>query len=156
MYDKFYLKHVQRFFSYLSLFTFMMIILVTANNYLLMFVGWEGYLNSLRWLNLYKSKYFNKNIPCAERSSSWVAAPRNITINNKDCISLIIGSLLGNSYMEKNEKGVRIVFIKCSGNIEYLIQFFNYLSNIGYCKSKKPKLNKVISKNNKVLYYFKT
>ena len=34
--------HNQRFFSYLSLFTFMMIILVTANNLLLMFVGWEG------------------------------------------------------------------------------------------------------------------
>ena len=34
--------HNQRFFSYLSLFTFMMILLVTANNYLLMFVGWEG------------------------------------------------------------------------------------------------------------------
>jgi len=32
--------HIQRFFSYLSLFTFMMIVLVTANNYLLMFVGW--------------------------------------------------------------------------------------------------------------------
>lgn len=31
--------HNQRFFSYLSLFTFMMIILVTANNYLLMFLG---------------------------------------------------------------------------------------------------------------------
>lgn len=31
--------HIQRFFSYLSLFTFMMIILVTANNYVLMFVG---------------------------------------------------------------------------------------------------------------------
>src|SRR5690349_5116095 len=31
--------HNQRFFSYLSLFTFMMVILVTANNYLLMFVG---------------------------------------------------------------------------------------------------------------------
>jgi len=34
--------HNQRFFSYLSLFTFMMIILVTADNYLLMFLGWEG------------------------------------------------------------------------------------------------------------------
>ena len=34
--------HNQRFFSYLSLFTFMMILLVTANNFLLMFVGWEG------------------------------------------------------------------------------------------------------------------
>jgi NADH-ubiquinone oxidoreductase chain 5 len=34
--------HSQRFFSYLSLFTFMMIILVTGNNYLVMFVGWEG------------------------------------------------------------------------------------------------------------------
>jgi NADH-ubiquinone oxidoreductase chain 5 len=37
-----WVKHNQRFFSYLSLFTFMMIILVTANNYLLLFVGWEG------------------------------------------------------------------------------------------------------------------
>ena len=34
--------HNQRFFSYLSLFTFMMILLVTADNLLLMFVGWEG------------------------------------------------------------------------------------------------------------------
>ena len=34
--------HNQRFFSYLSLFTFMMIVLVTADNYLLMFLGWEG------------------------------------------------------------------------------------------------------------------
>ena len=34
--------HNQRFFSYLSLFTFMMIILVTGDNFLVMFVGWEG------------------------------------------------------------------------------------------------------------------
>ena len=34
--------HNQRFFSYLSLFTFMMILLVTGDNFLVMFVGWEG------------------------------------------------------------------------------------------------------------------
>lgn len=34
--------HVQRFFSYLSLFTFFMLILVTGDNLLLIFIGWEG------------------------------------------------------------------------------------------------------------------
>ncbi len=34
--------HNQRFFSYLSLFTFFMLLLVTAANYFVMFVGWEG------------------------------------------------------------------------------------------------------------------
>lgn len=33
--------HQARFFSYLSMFTFFMIILVTADNYLMLFVGWE-------------------------------------------------------------------------------------------------------------------
>ena len=34
--------HNQRFFSYLSMFTFFMLILVAGDNYLLMFIGWEG------------------------------------------------------------------------------------------------------------------
>ncbi len=34
--------HPQRFMSYLSLFTFFMLLLVTANNFLQLFVGWEG------------------------------------------------------------------------------------------------------------------
>nr|YP_009522501.1 NADH dehydrogenase subunit 5 [Hygrophorus russula]AXQ02224.1 NADH dehydrogenase subunit 5 [Hygrophorus russula] len=34
--------HNQRFFSYLSLFTFFMLLLVSGANYFVMFVGWEG------------------------------------------------------------------------------------------------------------------
>jgi NADH-quinone oxidoreductase subunit L len=35
-------KGYARFFSYLELFTFFMLVLVMANNFLLLFVGWEG------------------------------------------------------------------------------------------------------------------
>jgi NADH-ubiquinone oxidoreductase chain 5 len=34
--------HQQRYYGYLTLFTFFMLILVCSDNYLLMFVGWEG------------------------------------------------------------------------------------------------------------------
>lgn len=107
-----------------------------------------SYPNSPKWLNLNKYTIFNQiiNIACTKGA---------VNNNNVKGTSLIIGSLLGNSYLEKNEKGVRIVFIKCSGNIEYLIKFYSYLSKIGFYKIKKPVLNKVISKNNKLLYYWR-
>jgi NADH-ubiquinone oxidoreductase chain 5 len=34
--------HLARFMSYLSLFTFFMLVLISADNFLQMFVGWEG------------------------------------------------------------------------------------------------------------------
>nr|AYV91370.1 NADH dehydrogenase subunit 5 [Halichondria panicea] len=34
--------HIPRFMSYLSLFTFLMIVLVTSENYVQLFIGWEG------------------------------------------------------------------------------------------------------------------
>ena len=37
-----YDPHIQRFMSYLSLFTFFMIVLVTSENLIQIFIGWEG------------------------------------------------------------------------------------------------------------------
>lgn len=34
--------HIIRFFSYLSLFTFFMLTLISSDNFLQMFLGWEG------------------------------------------------------------------------------------------------------------------
>ena len=153
--------HVQRFFSYLSLFTFMMIILVTANNYLLMFVGWEGKLKCLIWLCLYISLivyiYVNVNFLCEARART-ESMPTKNKINGKtfnyfssvssfhycENIFLIVGSLLGNSYMRKSESypGIIITFKKCSDNIEYLMWFHQRLVCSGYCSSKKPRLKK--------------
>src|SRR5690348_5328854 len=45
LYSTGYMKedpHVPRFMSYLSLFTFFMILLVTGDNFMVLFVGWEG------------------------------------------------------------------------------------------------------------------
>lgn len=50
--------HLSRFMSYLSLFTFFMLILITADNYIQMFVGWEGVLRR----NSFIVVYANANI----------------------------------------------------------------------------------------------
>ena len=34
--------HVSRFISYLSLFTFFMLLLITSDNFVNLFLGWEG------------------------------------------------------------------------------------------------------------------
>lgn len=61
----------------------------------------------------YKNKrfFFSKQLKSTER----------IGPHNQKIISLIIGSLLSNSYIEKREQGVRIIFMKCSNNVEYLM-----------------------------------
>ena len=171
--------HNQRFFSYLSLFTFMMIVLVTANNFLLMFVGWEGsHIICPKWLSapdtdncvLLSSMSFNLlrllvkhgmsiHTLCNQKRfffSNKLKSKERIGPHNLDVISLIVGSLLTNTYLEKRKNGlaIRITFVKCSNNVEFLMGFHLFLSKRGYCNYKEPKLSRIITKGNKVLFLY--
>jgi NADH-quinone oxidoreductase subunit L len=89
-----------RFFSYLNLFVFFMLILVMASNYLLMFVGWEGvglcsYLLIGFW---FKNHDYNK------------AANKAFIMNRIGDLGLLLGIIL--------------IFINF-GSIEYDVVFAN-------------------------------
>jgi hypothetical protein len=160
--------HNQRFFSYLSLFTFFMLLLVSGANYFVMFVGWEGIFECLKWF------YFNTNFinECCISSIFLISANklnycyRSIFIgktsaerigpHNIDIISIIIGSLLGDGHLEKRKQGVgtRVKFEQLSDNVEYLMWFHSYLSKRGYCNTNKPKLKIRIRKNKTIYYHY--
>jgi NADH-ubiquinone oxidoreductase chain 5 len=114
--------HLPRFMSYLSLFTFFMLILVTADNFIQMFLGWEGvglcyYLLINFWFTRVQA---NK------------AAIKAMIINRIGDFSLIIGILI----MYVNFKAVDYATVASlaplfkSQTINFLNMDFNILSLI--------------------------
>lgn len=76
--------HLPRFMSYLSLFTFFMLILITADNFVQMFLGWEGVgLCSYLLINFWFT-----------RIQANKAAIKAMVINRVGDFSLIIGILI--------------------------------------------------------------
>lgn len=72
-----------------------------------------------------------------------------------EILSIIYGTLLGNSNMEKRFNNVRISFKQENKNVEYLYWLWKTLSQLGYCTNNKPKLKERISKNGKKIFYYK-
>jgi hypothetical protein len=153
--------HNQRFFSYLSLFTFFMLVLVSGANFFVMFVGWEGIFQCLKWDELTYNVNLIYSIICLDNtnnskkfiktSGNWVG-PHNI-----DIISMIIGSTLGDTHLEKRKNGIgtRIILEQSSDNVEYLMWFHNYLASRGYCNITKPKLQTRIRQKGKVYFHYR-
>jgi len=82
--------HIPRFFSYLSLFTFFMLILVTADNLIQMFVGWEGVgLCSYLLINFWHT-----------RLQANKAAIKAVIVNRVGDFGLVLG-MLGTFYTFK-------------------------------------------------------
>jgi len=77
--------------------------------------------------------------------------------HNIDIISMVIGSSLGDTHLEKRKNGIgtRIIFEQSSNNVEYLMWFHNYLASRGYCSNTKPKLQIRIRQKGKVYYQYR-
>jgi len=151
--------HNQRFFSYLSLFTFFMLLLVSGANYFVMFVGWEGELSCLKWIpKLCDINHMSIIIISLNKRSfhteGKIHSHKRIGPHNLNVLQLIIGSLLGDGHLEKRTKGIgtRLIIEQTSRNVEYLMWLYNFFFERGYCTKLKPKIFKRIKKNN-VIYY---
>ena len=103
--------HLPRFLSYLSLFTFFMIVLVTAANLLQLFIGWEGVgLCSYLLINFWYT-----------RIAANKAAMKALIINKIGDVCLLLGIILFFVFYNSLE----FLFINCS---TWLIQSTIYLN----------------------------
>jgi len=106
--------HLQRFMSYLSLFTFFMLILVTADNFLQMFVGWEGVgLSSYLLINFWYT-----------RIQANKAAIKAMLVNRVGDFSILFALFL--TYFVFNSLDYDIVFSLSSRVSEVPFSFFGY------------------------------
>jgi hypothetical protein len=149
--------HNQRFFSYLSIFTFFMLILVAGDNYLILFVGWEGNNifapNDLFFVPIEISLIFG--IKIFHTNNKKIISIERIGPHDYKIIQILIGALLGDRHIEKRGNGIRVKFEQINRNVEYLIWFHKNFALQGYCSEIKPKLFKRIKKNNFVYYGYK-
>jgi LAGLIDADG DNA endonuclease family/NADH-Ubiquinone oxidoreductase (complex I), chain 5 N-terminus len=152
--------HIPRFFSYLSGFTASMLLILCSGNYFVLFVGWEGDLYCLKWI---QELYFIENklsliaiLPNKRlfHTEGKIHSHKRIGPHNLNVIQVIIGSLLGDGHLEKRAKGIgsRLIIEQTNRNVEYLMWFYQFFNEKGYCSNKKPKLFKRIRKNN-VIYF---
>jgi NADH-ubiquinone oxidoreductase chain 5 len=124
--------HLARFMSYLSFFTFFMLILVTADNYIQMFVGWEGVgLCSYLLINFWYG-----------RIQANKAALKAMIVNRIGDFGLAIAIFTLYYYFKTLDYGVifalaphfsgtEILFLSSSFNLLDFIGFFLFIGAVG-------------------------
>jgi NADH-ubiquinone oxidoreductase chain 5 len=124
--------HLPRFLSYLSLFTFFMLILVTADNYIQLFLGWEGVgLASYLLINFWYT-----------RIQANKAAIKAMVINRIGDLFLLIGIMLIFTNFKSTDFAsvailspffteAQIIFFNSSFHLHSIIGFFIFLGAAG-------------------------
>lgn len=106
--------HLIRFMSYLSLFTFFMLCLVTGDNFLQLFLGWEGVgVSSYLLINFWFT-----------RLQANKAAIKAVIVNRFGDFGILIGLVLIFYVFKSFNYGV--VFSLCDSMSQYYIPFFTY------------------------------
>lgn len=109
--------HIIRFMSYLSLFTFFMLLLVTADNFLQMFVGWEGVgLSSFLLINFWYT-----------RIQANKSAIKAMLVNRVGDFAILLALFL--IYYVFNSLDYDIVFSSCSKINNVYFNFFGFQLN---------------------------
>lgn len=70
--------------------------------------------------------------------------------HNNEILSIIFGSLLGKSIIEKKKDGTRLILNQEAIHVKYLLYLHNLLANAGYCNQSVPKIGNKLSKKGKV------
>ena len=75
--------------------------------------------------------------------------------HSEEVISMIVGSVLGDSHLEKRKRGrgTRLKLEQCGKNVEYMMWFHKYLAERGYCRKEKPKLKRRVRKGGVFFHY---
>lgn len=87
-----------------------------------------------------------------------IRSEKRIGPHNIDILSIIFGTLLGDGHAEKRVNGTRICFYQEGSHKAYLLWLHSLISNLGYCNSTEPKLQKRLGVKDKIRYVirFKT
>jgi hypothetical protein len=77
-----------------------------------------------------------------------IRANLRIGTHNKDILSILFGSLLGDAHAEfrLKGKGTRINFYQEGSHVSYLIWLHKLISELGYCNTNLPKITTRLGK----------
>lgn len=88
-------------------------------------------------------------------SSPRVLSTKRIGPHNKEVLSIIMGSMLGDGFMEREGDGSRLAFYQEKSNGEYLLWLHKTLFDLGYCKKDIPQIQTRLNSTGNLSYFYR-
>jgi len=82
-------------------------------------------------------------------------ASKRIGPHSEEVVSILVGSMLGDSWGEKRISATRFHIQVSSPNMEYLFWLHQFFANRGYCSPEKVKPIRQIGKKGKIYFFYR-